>query len=111
MSDERRGDCRDRSFARVLLRFRGRIGYVADVSGGGFRGLFPEDFELEAGGPIELELGFEELGIDIFSLSALVKWIRRDEGALEAGFELASAEPRSLELFNRIRTYYSNPLP
>lgn len=113
MSQERRSAKRDRSFAHVLLRCQGRLGYVADLSEGGFRGLFPEVFELPERSEAEVEMTFAELNLGPFRLQTLIRWSRVIEGSLEAGFQVLGAlDSRALDFFERIRVYYAGfPAP
>ncbi len=104
---ERRAASRDRSFARVLVSVEGVVGFIADVSERGFRGIFPERFELASGRLLSVEISFEEIGIDIFTLDACVRWVLPVEGGVEAGFELASLPVTERSAFNRIREYYA----
>ena len=110
MKTERRVDRRCRSFARILISVEGRFGYIADVSEGGFKGLFPEPFGLEIGSLLPIGVSFEELGVDFFSLKAAVRWVHLAAGALEVGFELLPADEDALSSFERIRDYYSRSI-
>lgn len=110
MSNDRRDSSRDRSFARILVSVKGRVGYVADVSDNGFKGLFPEPFDIELGRTIAVGISFAELGLSAFELVATARWSRLSGGAQEVGFELRDAgSPLSDEgKFAIIRDYYSN---
>lgn len=112
MSGERREGGRDRSFARILVSVEGRAGYVADVSGGGFRAIFAGGFSPPLGLPLRVEISFEELGLGIFPLTALARWCKPVEGGAEAGFELAPGAREGPEagLFERLRSYYDKSL-
>jgi hypothetical protein len=110
MKSERRVDRRNRSFARILISVEGRFGYIADVSEGGFKGLFPEPFGLEIGSILPICVSFEEMGLGFFSLKASVRWLRLAGGALEVGFELFHADDAALSSFERIRDYYSRSI-
>lgn len=107
MKSERRIERRSRSFARILISVEGRFGYIADVSEGGFKGLFPEPFALEIGSLLPISVSFEEMGLGSFGLKASVRWLRLVGGALEVGFELSHADDEALSSFERIRDYYS----
>lgn len=100
---------RERSFARILITLNGKAGYIADISPGGYRGLFPEPLLLEPGRVYEVEASFEELGLAAFSLPSVLRWTRGSEGAFEAGFELGAEVGRAgMEAFGRIRAYYAS---
>jgi hypothetical protein len=104
---DRRIQDRRRSFARVLISVEGRVGYVADISEGGIRGLFAEPFATVPGQDYRLEVSFEELGIDSFSLEVAVRWWRIEEGALLVGFELLDSCPRNDAVnYELLRKYY-----
>jgi hypothetical protein len=107
---ERRDSSRDRSFARILIRLEGRVGYVADVSDNGFKGLFPEPFAIEPGKTFSVGVSFAELGLSAFELEATVRWVRLSAGAQEVGFELGemAEAARDESKFAIIRDYYSN---
>ncbi len=109
MSDERRETGRDRSFARILIRVEGRVGYIADVSDFGFKGLFPEPFLEPLGSRLVVGVSFEELGLAAFELSTVLRWSRLAQGAGEVGFELVqgSSSEDDLVKFRKIRDYYS----
>ena len=110
MTRERRDSSRDRSFARILISVEGRVGYVADVSDNGFKGLFPEPFGIEPGKTFSVGVSFAELGLSAFELEATVRWVRLSEGAQEVGFELremTTAAGGEGE-FAILRDYYSN---
>lgn len=109
MSDERRDSSRDRSFARIFVSVEGRVGYVADVSDSGFKGLFVEPFEPELGRDLLVGVSFAELGLSAFVIEATARWSRISQGAMEVGFEIRSTSPSSEEAgkFAIIRDYYS----
>jgi hypothetical protein len=113
MKPERRDSLRDHSFARILINVEGRVGYVADVSDRGFKGLFPEPFPLELGRNFTIGVSFEELGLAAFEIEATARWTRLASGSQEVGFELQAWElPQAdAEKFNKIREYYSNGHP
>jgi len=110
MMQERRDSSRDRSFARILISVKGRVGYVADVSDNGFKGLFPEPFAMEPGKTFSVGVSFSELGLSAFNLEATVRWVRLSGGAQEVGFELREMEAAVYDegKFAIIRDYYSN---
>lgn len=110
MTRERRDSSRDRSFARILISVAGRVGYVADVSDNGFKGLFPEPFVIEPGKTFVLGVSFSELGLSAFELEATVRWVRLSGGAQEVGFELRNMAMALCDesKFAIIRDYYSN---
>jgi hypothetical protein len=108
MGAERRSVKRSRSFARVLLVLEGRMGYVADMGGHGFRGLFLDGQALVPGSVRELEMAFSEIEIAPFPIEVLVRWSRIEDGAVEAGFELTDrVSEAGLVDFDAIGVYYS----
>jgi len=110
MNGERREGMRAKSFARILITIEDSAGYVADVSPNGFRGLFPNFFDIEKNMLLEINVSFEELGVGPFSVFAKARWTKFSDGAFEVGFELMPACGRAeLLLFERIRYYYSQP--
>jgi hypothetical protein len=108
MGRERREHNRSLSFARVLILIDGRVGYVADMSPGGFRGLFLDGSTFIPGSRLKLKMAFSEKDIDPFDLEVLVRWSDFDVGAVEAGFELC-AEPsgEAQRDFDAIEAYYT----
>ena len=110
MMQERRDSSRDRSFARILIRVEGRVGYVADVSDNGFKGLFPEPFAIEPGKTFSVGVSFAELGLSAFELEATARWVRLSGGAQEVGFEIRDVAEAIFDAdkFAAIRDYYSN---
>ncbi len=113
MSDNRRFASRERSFARILVSVEGKLGYIADVSEGGFKALFTEAFSLDLGRTFTVSVSFDEIGLPLFEVSALSRWCRISGGCLEVGFELArgSAGPEALASFGKIRAYYAEVDP
>lgn len=109
MSDNRRFANRERSFARILVSVEGRLGYIADVSEGGFKALFTEAFSLDLGRPFTVTISFEEIGLSFFELKALSRWCRISGGCLEVGFELTGdqADSGAIAGFEKIRGYYA----
>jgi hypothetical protein len=109
MKAERRIDTRNRSFARILLVVAGRVGYVADVSEHGFKGLFPDPFEAVLGGVFSVTVSFEELGLPVFEIQAVVRWTKLSSGSLEVGFNLVegSSTVEDIDKFEQIRKYYA----
>lgn len=110
MIGDRRDRQRDHSFARILVIIEGRLGYIADVSDNGFKGLFPEPFEAEIGKSCNVYVSFEELGLSTFEIRATIRWSRISSGALEVGFELGESEKSEKDAwkFLKIRDYYAN---
>jgi hypothetical protein len=113
MSSDRRGFGRDHSFARIMINVEGRVGYVADVSDKGFKGLFPEPFNLDLGRAFVVGVSFEELGLKAFDIRAVARWMRLESGSQEVGFELLGLEMDEEERkkFNKIRIYYADGHP
>jgi hypothetical protein len=108
MGAERRACRRSRSFAQVLIVLEGRMGYVADMSERGFRGLFLDGQALIPGSIRELEMAFSEIEIAPFPLEVLVRWSRIEEGSVEAGLELTDrVSEAGLVDFEAIGVYYS----
>ena len=108
MDQERREHTRNLSFARVLIVIDGRVGYVADMSSGGFRGLFLDGSTFIPGTRLRLKMAFSEKGIDPFDLEVLVRWSDFDVGAVEAGFELCAEPTASAQRdFDAIGAYYT----
>jgi hypothetical protein len=110
MTGERRDSSRDRSFARILISVAGRVGYVADVSDNGFKGLFPEPFAIEPGKTFTVGVSFAELGLAAFELEATARWVRLSGGAQVVGFEIRDMAAAFCDAgkFAVIRDYYSN---
>lgn len=110
MIGDRRGGNRDHSFARILITVEGRVGYIADVSDNGFKGLFPEPFRAETGSCFNVCVSFEELGLSSFVIRAVLRWSKLSHGALEVGFELGdgSVDETDKWQFSKIRDYYSH---
>ena len=110
MSRERRDSSRDRSFARILVSVEGRVGYVADVSDSGFKGLFPGPFDIELGRSFAVGISFAELGLSAFEIEATARWSRLSGGAQEIGFELRGVGSSLSDegKFAVIREYYSS---
>jgi len=110
MTSDRRDSSRDRSFARILISVEGRVGYVADVSDSGFKGLFPEPFSIEPGRTFSVGVSFAELGLSVFVIEATARWVRLSGGAQEVGFELREMAAAACDeaKFAIIRDYYSN---
>ena len=110
MTSDRRDSSRDRRFARILISVEGRVGYVADISDNGFKGLFPEPFAMEPGRTFTVGVSFAELGLSAFELEATARWVRLSGGAQEVGFEIRdmTAAIFDADKFAIIRDYYSN---
>jgi hypothetical protein len=113
LSPERRNYERDHSFARILIEIEGKVGYVADVSDFGFKGLFPEPFGGRVGREYLVGIAFDELGLAAFNIRAILRWDRVTQGAGEVGFELVEKETGlgELENFKTIREYYAKAHP
>jgi hypothetical protein len=109
MIGDRRGGNRDHSFARILINIEGKVGYIADVSDQGFKGLFPDPFRPKQGNSYDVCVSFEELGLSTFVIHAVLRWSRLSCGALEVGFELGDGAVREedSQQFSKIREYYS----
>lgn len=113
MPDNRRIGNRDRSFARILVRLDGRLGYIADVSDGGFKALFTEAFSIDLGKTFKVSVSFEEIGLSVFEVNVLSRWCRIEGACLEVGFEVVrqGAGTEALADFEKIRAYYAKVEP
>ena len=109
MGEEQRKSRRNKTYAKVLLKGSGSLGYMRDLSQEGCQLALISKPDLKRGDHLEVEvLPAEEMSIGRFSVTIQVMWTRSDPPYFIAGGLITTVpQPNSAQRLEQLYRYYA----